>query len=85
MKEDFVKYLNYIGITKKTHQKKIVSVCKKGVKVSQIKVSIEKLGYEEECIDKITSYLILPQYRKNIDKEINKAIKEEKGAWGLEK
>ena len=82
IEQDLIKYLNYIGITKKTHQKKIVSVCKKGVKVSQIRSSIEKMGFEEGAADNIISYLILPKFKENMDKEINKALKDEKGIWG---
>lgn len=80
--QDLIKYLNYIGITKKTHQKKIVSVYKKGVRVSEFRKIIGELNYEEDCLDKILSYLMFPQYRGDMDKEISKALKEKKGVWG---
>ena len=81
--EDLIKYLNYIGITKKTHQKKILNtyeICfKNAYRVSKFRGLIEELGYADEAADNIIQYLIMPQFRDKMNKE----IKANKGVWGL--
>lgn len=81
--ENLIKYLNYIGITKKTHQKKIFNIYKtcfkNAFRVSKFRSLIEELGYTDEASDNIVQYLVMPQFRDKMNKE----IKVNKSVWGL--
>ena len=72
-KEKFIKFLNYIGIRNKNHQQWIYVFYKNGIKnhyrVSKLADYVEKYGYGP---DTIVDYVIRPEFRKNMDEEVEK-------------
>lgn len=75
--------LNYIGITDKFQQRRILQIYRKKLSSSQFGKELEKLYLTDEAIEKIIMYITMIDYRERFDKEIKKAGN--KGAWGLDK
>ena len=66
-KEKFIKFLNYIGIRNKNHQQWIYVFYRNGIK-NHYRVS--KLA--DYVADTIVDYVIRPDFRKNMDEEVEK-------------
>ncbi len=74
----FIKFLSYIGIKNKSHQKWIYAFYRNGIRsnyrVSKLADYVEKYGYGS---DAIIDYVIRPEYRKYMDEEVKRYGKRE--------
>ena len=72
-KQKFIKFLNYIGIRNEDHQDLIYVFYENGIKnhyrVSRLVDYVEKYRYGA---DTIVDYVIRPDFRKNMDEEVEK-------------
>lgn len=83
-KDKFIAFLNYIGITNERHHARLYKYYQrcynKMYRKSQYMKVMDFLGYEEETIENIITYLIYPEERIKMDIEISKY----KSTWGKE-
>ena len=75
-KEEFLKFLKYIGIISERQALKIYKYYQrcynKRYRIFRFKKYVTFLGYEEGCADTIADYIVYPQHRKEYDNEVAK-------------